>query len=54
MDDHRRAEVLLVEDNPGDVRLMIEAFHEGGPGAHISVARDGAQALPLSSWSQSL
>jgi len=38
-------EVLLIEDNPGDVRLTIEAFHSINPYIRISVARDGAEAL---------
>jgi CheY-like chemotaxis protein len=37
--------VLLIEDNPGDVRLISEAF-KNGHGAHrLSVVRDGVQAL---------
>jgi chemotaxis family two-component system response regulator Rcp1 len=39
------AEILLVEDNPGDVRLMQEALKEIGMGAHLHVARDGDEAL---------
>jgi len=38
-------EVLLVEDNPGDVRLTEEAFHSVNPYIRISVARDGVEAL---------
>ncbi|NVJ06195.1 response regulator [Myxococcus sp. AM001] len=38
-------EILLVEDNPGDVRLTIEAFKEGKVSNHLSVARDGVEAL---------
>jgi CheY-like chemotaxis protein len=38
-------EVLLVEDNPGDVRLTKEAFFSVNPYIRISVARDGAEAL---------
>ncbi len=39
------AEVLLVEDNAGDVRLMREAFKEGGIVCNLHVARDGEQAM---------
>jgi two-component system, chemotaxis family, response regulator Rcp1 len=52
------AEILLVEDNPADVRLMQEAFREAGGGCKpgdlpkvpgdvpkLSVARNGPQAL---------
>lgn len=39
-------EILLVEDNPGDVRLVEEALKEGGFGnSRLSVARDGEQAM---------
>lgn len=38
-------EILLVEDNPGDIRLIQEAFKEGGVCSHLNIARDGEQAL---------
>jgi chemotaxis family two-component system response regulator Rcp1 len=38
-------EILLVEDNPGDVRLTIEALHEGKVRNNLSVAADGVEAL---------
>ena len=38
-------EVLLVEDNPGDVRLTMEAFKEGKIRNHLSVVSDGVEAL---------
>jgi CheY-like chemotaxis protein len=38
-------EVLLVEDNPGDVRLTREALKDGQVGHHLSVAQDGVEAL---------
>ncbi len=41
--DH--ADILLVEDNPGDVRLTREAFAEGGIANTIHVATDGVEAL---------
>jgi chemotaxis family two-component system response regulator Rcp1 len=37
-------EVLLVEDNPGDVHLTREAFREGRLVNRLSVARDGVEA----------
>src|ERR1700730_7211665 len=37
--------VLVVEDNPGDVRLIREALRGLEPTVHISVAPDGEQAL---------
>jgi chemotaxis family two-component system response regulator Rcp1 len=41
----RPVEILLVEDNPGDVRLTVEALKEGTLRNHLSVARDGEEAL---------
>ncbi len=38
-------EVLLVEDNPGDVRLTIEAMKEAKVTNNLSVATDGEEAL---------
>jgi CheY-like chemotaxis protein len=38
-------EILLVEDNPGDVRLTQEAFKEGKVSNNLNVARDGVEAL---------
>ncbi|MBI2911413.1 MAG: response regulator [Chloroflexi bacterium] len=41
----RPIEILLVEDNPGDVRLTREALKEGKVRNRMSVARDGAEAM---------
>jgi len=41
----RPIEILLVEDNPGDVRLTIEALKEAKVRNHLSVAKDGVEAL---------
>ena len=41
----REIEVLLVEDNPGDVRLTIEALKDGKIHNHLSVVSDGEEAL---------
>jgi CheY-like chemotaxis protein len=41
----RSAEILLVEDNPGDVRLMQEAFREISVPHRLSVAQTGQEAL---------
>jgi chemotaxis family two-component system response regulator Rcp1 len=43
--DGRPVEILLVEDNPGDVRLTIEALRDGKVYNHLNVARDGVEAL---------
>ncbi len=40
-------EVLLVEDNPGDVRLTQEAFREGRVPVHLTVASDGVEAIEI-------
>jgi two-component system, chemotaxis family, response regulator Rcp1 len=41
----RAIEILLVEDNPGDVRLTIEGLNEGKVRNNLHVARDGVEAL---------
>jgi two-component system, chemotaxis family, response regulator Rcp1 len=38
-------EILLVEDNPGDVRLTQEAMKEGKVLNRLNVASDGVEAL---------
>jgi len=38
-------EILLVEDNPGDVLLTQEAFREGRLAHRLSVVEDGEDAL---------
>jgi len=38
-------EILLVEDNPGDVRLMQEAFKEGSVASRLHVVSHGEEAL---------
>ena len=38
-------EILLVEDNPGDVLLTKEALHEGKINYNIHVVTDGEEAL---------
>jgi CheY-like chemotaxis protein len=41
----RPIELLLVEDNPGDVRLTQEAFRHAHSAVHLHVARDGVEAM---------
>ncbi|MFE6862225.1 response regulator [Nocardia sp. NPDC057668] len=41
----RPADILLVEDDPGDELMTIEAFEEHGIGSTLHVARDGKEAL---------
>jgi two-component system, chemotaxis family, response regulator Rcp1 len=40
-------EILLVEDNPGDVRLTVEALKDAKVLNHLTIARDGVEALAL-------
>jgi two-component system response regulator len=41
----RPIEILLVEDNPGDVRLTREVFADARVTNHLSVVNDGEQAM---------
>ena len=41
----RPVEILLVEDNPGDVRLTREALREGKVRNNLYVVSDGVEAL---------
>jgi two-component system, chemotaxis family, response regulator Rcp1 len=45
VDEEETIEVLLVEDNPGDVRLTREAFHEVNRSVRLHLASDGVEAL---------
>jgi CheY-like chemotaxis protein len=38
-------EILLVEDNPGDARLAIEALREAKVGNRLNVVQDGVEAV---------
>jgi two-component system response regulator len=40
-----RAEILLVEDNPNDVKLTLHAFKTANLANPIHIARDGVEAL---------
>ncbi len=41
----RAITILLVEDNPGDVRLVQEIFREGKVCNSLEIVRDGEQAM---------
>jgi two-component system, chemotaxis family, response regulator Rcp1 len=41
----RPVEILLIEDNPGDVELVREALAEGGIPCSVNVVPDGDEAL---------
>jgi CheY-like chemotaxis protein len=43
----RPIEILLVEDNPADVRLTFEALREGKVRNTLTVARDGVEAIEM-------
>lgn len=43
MDD--KSEILLVEDNPDDIKLAMHAFEKHRLANHVTVLRDGAEAL---------
>lgn len=43
----RSVEILLVEDNPGDVRLTQEALRESKVLNNLAVAKDGVEALEM-------
>jgi CheY-like chemotaxis protein len=42
---NRAVDLLLVEDNPGDIRLTKEALKDGPVKVNLSVAKDGVEAL---------
>jgi two-component system, response regulator len=42
---NQRAEILLVEDNPNDVKLTMNAFKTANLANSVHVARDGVEAL---------
>ncbi len=43
--ESRPIEILLVEDNPGDVRLTLEALKEAKMRNNLTVVSDGAAAI---------
>ncbi len=45
MKENKIIEILLVEDNPGDVRLTKEALKEGSVPSNMNVVMDGAEAI---------
>jgi CheY-like chemotaxis protein len=45
MPEPKPGQVLLVEDDPGDVVLVREALADSGMAAELSVVRDGVEAL---------
>ena len=43
--NHKPMEILLVEDNPGDVRFTAEVLKEAQVSNHLHVAKDGVEAI---------
>lgn len=43
----RPIEILLVDDNPADVDLTLEALHEAKLRNHVRVAQDGVVAMEM-------
>ena len=41
----RPIEILMVEDNPGDIRLTVEALNEGKVRNNLHTVEDGVEAL---------
>lgn len=41
----RTAEILLVEDSPGDIRLTVEALKESRITNNLHIVNDGAEAI---------
>src|SRR5450759_3696081 len=40
-----KLEILLVEDNPGDVRLIVETLKDGRCEYNITAVKDGEEAM---------
>lgn len=45
--ENERLDILLVEDNPGDVHLTLEALRVAGTDHHVQVVSDGEAAIRL-------
>lgn len=41
----RPVEILLVEDNPGDIRLTVEVLKEADVRTNLNVVKDGVEAM---------
>jgi len=41
----RPVEILLIEDNPGDIRLTIESFKESKIANKLNIVEDGIEAI---------
>ncbi len=45
MENERILDILLVEDNPNDVKLTMRALQKNNLANHVQVVNDGAEAL---------
>jgi two-component system, chemotaxis family, response regulator Rcp1 len=45
VENYRAVDILLIEDNPGDIRLTQEAFKDGRITNRLNVVMDGEEAL---------
>ncbi|HSA96999.1 MAG TPA: response regulator, partial [Acidobacteriota bacterium] len=45
MTENDRIDILLVEDNPGDIKLLTESMAEVEPRVEIHCVRDGVEAV---------
>ena len=45
MNNDQPVEIVLVEDNPGDVRLTFEVMKDTKVRNHMSIVKDGVEAL---------
>jgi CheY-like chemotaxis protein len=45
--EEEKLEILIVEDNPGDVYLISELLGELGNSIHIILMKDGREALDI-------
>ena len=45
--NHTSIKILLVEDNPQDVELILRALEQQNLGGNVHVAEDGAEALEI-------
>jgi len=44
-DEEKEFEILLVEDNPGDIRLIVETLRAGVVPHRVSIVKDGEEAI---------
>lgn len=44
-EEHNHMEILLIDDNPADVRMVRDGLQEALPNARLSVADDGVEAI---------